>query len=191
MKVVVQMVELMHAISIYEAWASGTWRMTFGWLNFVCTTCLMKESVRTETPYRLDGCNCFPITVSETETLLLVEHWMASGRYCHVRPNGFTWTLDSSRTLKSGRMICHYVWTNATLNSLKFLDIDGVRTVLPRRPHGCCWLIAFGRFIESFGRKLGIRLLWVGIYTESSLNTEIAFLQLVTLELVIIRLFPH
>jgi len=29
-------------------------------------------------------CSCLPISVSETETLLLVEHWMASERYCHV-----------------------------------------------------------------------------------------------------------
>jgi len=29
-------------------------------------------------------CSCLPISVSETETLLLVELWMASGRYCHV-----------------------------------------------------------------------------------------------------------
>jgi hypothetical protein len=29
-------------------------------------------------------CRCLPISVSETETLLLVELWMSSGRYCHV-----------------------------------------------------------------------------------------------------------
>jgi len=47
MKADVRMVELMHTISIYEAWASRPWRLTSRWLNFVCTTCLMKESVRT------------------------------------------------------------------------------------------------------------------------------------------------
>jgi hypothetical protein len=35
----------MHAISIYEACASGPWRMTFGRLNFEYTICLMKESI--------------------------------------------------------------------------------------------------------------------------------------------------
>jgi hypothetical protein len=29
-------------------------------------------------------CSCLPISVSETETLLLVEHWMASERYYHI-----------------------------------------------------------------------------------------------------------
>jgi hypothetical protein len=33
--------------------------------------------------------------------------------------------LDSSRTLKGGCTICHYVRTDATLNSSKFLDTDG------------------------------------------------------------------
>jgi hypothetical protein len=33
--------------------------------------------------------------------------------------------LDSSQNLNSGWTICHYVRTNAILNSLKFLDTDG------------------------------------------------------------------
>jgi hypothetical protein len=37
----------MHAISIYEAWASRSWRLTSGRLDFECTTCLMNERVRT------------------------------------------------------------------------------------------------------------------------------------------------
>jgi len=45
------------------------------------------------------------------------------------RPDGYTWTLDSSRTLKCGRTICHYVRTDANLNILKFLGTDG-------RPNG-------------------------------------------------------
>jgi len=46
--------------------------------------------------------------------------------------------LYSSRTLKSDWTICHYVRTNATLNSSKFLDTDG-------RPDGIA---------TSFGRML-------------------------------------
>jgi hypothetical protein len=38
----------MHTISIYEAWASGPWKLTFGRLDFECTTCLMNERVRRE-----------------------------------------------------------------------------------------------------------------------------------------------
>jgi hypothetical protein len=33
--------------------------------------------------------------------------------------------LKSSRTLNSGRTICHYVRLDATLNSSKLLDTDG------------------------------------------------------------------
>jgi hypothetical protein len=33
--------------------------------------------------------------------------------------------LDSSRTLNSSRRICHYIRTDAILNSFKFLDTDG------------------------------------------------------------------
>jgi hypothetical protein len=47
-----------------------------------------------------------------------------------------------------------------------------VRTGTPHRPDGN---------ITSSGRVLRIRLLLVGIYKESSLNTEIAFIKLVTL----------
>jgi len=46
-------------------------------LHFWFTTCLTKNSIRTV-------CRCLPIFVSETETQFLLEHWMASGRYCHV-----------------------------------------------------------------------------------------------------------
>jgi len=44
---VVRMIDLMHTISIYVAWASGPWRLVSGRLDFECTTCLMDESVRT------------------------------------------------------------------------------------------------------------------------------------------------
>jgi hypothetical protein len=40
------------------------------------------------------------------------------------RLNGCTGTLKSYRTLNSGRTICHYIWTDVTLNSSKFLDTD-------------------------------------------------------------------
>jgi hypothetical protein len=98
------------------------------------------------------------------------------------RPNGCTWTLNSSWTLNIVRMICHYVRTDAILNSLKFLDADG-------RPDGKFLLSERmlltkerpDRNTTSSGRLLGIRLLWVGICIESSLNTEIAFIKLVTL----------
>jgi hypothetical protein len=44
---VVQTVDLMHAISIYDARASGPWRLTSRRLNFECDTYLMNERIRT------------------------------------------------------------------------------------------------------------------------------------------------
>jgi len=44
------------------------------------------------------------------------------------------------------------------------------------------WWVS-GRFTGPSGRKQRIRFFWVGIYSESFLNTKIAFLLLVTLEL--------
>jgi hypothetical protein len=44
---VVRTVDLMHAISIWVARASGTWRLASGRLDFECMTCLMDERVRT------------------------------------------------------------------------------------------------------------------------------------------------
>jgi hypothetical protein len=127
-----------------------------------------------------DGC-CFPIRVwtwnpISTQTLNGVRTVLPR---C---PDGCTWTLDSSRTLNSGQTICHYVRTDAILNNSKFLDTDG-------RPDGkfsSSWRMLLidecpdGNTTSS-GRFLGIRLLWVGICTESSFNTKIAFMKLVTL----------
>jgi len=54
------------------------------------------------------------------------------------------------------------------------------RKVLVVRKDVANWR-ASGRDHTSSVRLLGIRLLWVGIYTEASLNIEIAFMKLVTL----------
>jgi hypothetical protein len=153
-----------------------------GRLHFSCTTCLTKDSNRTGTPNRLDSlqlsshicvCDRNPIacrTMNGVQTVL------------PRRPDGWTWTLDSSWTLNSVRTICHYLRMDAILNSSKFLDtygrLDGKFSSSGRM------LLTDERPDEnttSSGRLLGIRLLWVGIYTESSLNTEIAFMKLVTL----------
>jgi hypothetical protein len=81
-----------------------------GWLHFFWTTCLTKDSFRTGTPHRPDG-------------LQLSSH-ICVRTVLPRRPDGWTWTLDSSRTLNSVQTICHYVRTDAILNSSKFLDTD-------------------------------------------------------------------
>jgi len=153
-----------------------------GRLHFCCTTCLTKDSVRMGTPHRSDGLQLSShICVWDRNPIAyrtLNGVWTVLPR----RPDECTWTLDSSRTLNSVRTIFHYVWTDAIFNSSKFLDTDGC-------PDGK--FSSSGRMLltderpdentTSFERFLGIRLLWVGICTESSLNTEIAFMKLVTL----------
>jgi hypothetical protein len=169
-----------------------------GQLYFCCTTCLTKDSVRMGTPHCADGLQlsshiCVwdrnPITCRTLNGILTV---------LPRRSDECTWTLDSSWTLNNGGTICHYFRTDAILNSLKFLDtvgrLDGKFSLSGRmmlwqmsvwmeyyvvRTDLADWW-ASGWNTTSSGRKLGIRLLWVGICTESSLNTEIAFLKLVT-----------
>jgi len=140
------------------------------------------DSVRTGTPYRPNGLQLSSHIYAWDRNPITCRTLNGVRTVLPRRPDGCTWTLDSSRTLNSGRTICHYVRTDAILNSLKFLDTDG-------RPDGKFSLS--GRMLLTdecpdgnttlSGRLLGIRLLWVGICTESSLNTEIAFMKLVTL----------
>jgi hypothetical protein len=138
------------------------------------------KSVWTVLPFRPDGCY-FPIRVwTWNPTTCGTLNGVRTVLPC--RPGECTWTLDSSQTFNSVRTICHYIRTDVILNSSKFLDTDGSpdgkfsssgRMLLnDERPDGKT---------TSSRRLLGIRLLWVGICTESSLNTEIAFMKLVTL----------
>jgi hypothetical protein len=92
--------------------------------------------------------------------------------------------LDSFQTLKSSRTICHYVWTDVTLNSSKFLNtygrLDGIAKssgrmlVIDERPDGLQ-----GRpngFLGFDFSELESRQNLLG-------NSEIAFFILVTLNL--------
>jgi hypothetical protein len=81
------------------------------------------KSVRTVFPFSLDGC-CFPIRAS-TRNPISTRTLNGLRTVLPHRPDGCTWTLDSSRTFNSVRTICHYVRTDAILNSSKFLDTDG------------------------------------------------------------------
>jgi hypothetical protein len=138
------------------------------------------KCVRTVLPFCPDGC-CFPIRVwTWNPTTFQTLNGVRTVLPRH--PDGCTWTLDSSRTLNSVRTICHYVRTDAILNNSKFLDTDGHANgkfssfewmlLTEERPDGNT---------TSSGRLVGIRLLWVGICTESSLNIEIALMKPVTL----------
>jgi hypothetical protein len=81
----------------------------------------------------------------------------------HIRV--FEGKPNSSRTLKSARMCCHDVWTDATLNC------------------SASWhWWASERMTRPSERNLGIRLFWVGICIESSLNILKHFSEMKTLK---------
>jgi len=160
-------------------------------LQFFSTSCLIKDSVWTLYSCCLDGCSCLHISVFAKEIIFLLELWLASGRYNHVvrtdvleHWNLLTlWRASGRVAMTSGRM---QTWTVRS-----FLTLMGIRTVLPPRPDGCCWL-------KSFRNRQG-RPDWIlgsdFSELESTQNlpgtSEIAFLQLVTLVVVIIRLFLY
>jgi len=106
-------------------------------------------------------------------------------------PDRCTGVLESSRTLKNVWMCCHDVRTYANFELFEaswhwwesrwychFFWTDVAD-----------WWVS-ERFTGSSRRKHGIRLLWFGIYTESSLNTWNCLLEACDTDLIIIRLFP-
>jgi hypothetical protein len=96
--------------------------------------------------HRLDGYSRLPITVSWGRNPNACQTLNGVRTVLPRRPDGCTWTLDSSRTLNSVRTICHYVRTDAILNSLKFLDTNG-------RPDG---KFSSGRMLLADERPDGI-----------------------------------
>jgi hypothetical protein len=95
---IVRTVDLMQAISIYVARASGTWGLASGRLNFECATCLMMSASGRE------------FTSSE-----LLQR---SSHICILERNLIAnWTLSGVRTY------CWNVLTDASWSSSKFLDI--------------------------------------------------------------------
>jgi hypothetical protein len=109
-----------------KACASGPWRLKSGWLNFVYTSCLIKDAVRTGTHIVWTITVVFPYLCQRWKSFYLSNTGHPGGiASSSGRLNWCTWTLDYSGSLKSGRTICHYVRTNATLNSSKLLDTDG------------------------------------------------------------------
>jgi hypothetical protein len=75
--------------------------------------------------HRPDGCSRLPITVSWGRNPNACQTLNSVRKVYPRRPDGFTGTLESSRTLKSVLTICHYVRTDATLSCSKLLDTDG------------------------------------------------------------------
>jgi hypothetical protein len=156
--------------------------LAFGRLHFCCTTCLTKDSVRTGTPHRPNSLQLSSHICVWDRNPITCRNLNGVRTVLPHHPDGCTWTLDSSRTLNSVRTICHYVRTDAILNSSKFLDTDG-RPDEKFSSSGRMLLTdeCLDGNITLSGRLLGIRLLLVGICTKSSLNTEISFIKLVTL----------
>jgi hypothetical protein len=92
-------VDLMYAISIYEAWASGPWTLTSGRLDFECMTCLMDERVRTG--------------IHIVRTVVAIFPYLCLGK-----------KSIADRTLSGVRTCCWNVRTDASWNNSKLLDTE-------------------------------------------------------------------
>jgi hypothetical protein len=119
-----------------KVWASRPWSLTSGWLNFFCTTCLIKDRFRTGTHIVWTVAAVFLyLCLRQKPCYLSNMEWRPSlpRRLDSIATSsGRTWLLDSSRTLNSSWTICHYVRTDATFNSSKLLDTNG-------HPDGGCF----------------------------------------------------
>jgi hypothetical protein len=108
------------------------------------------------------------------------------------RPEGCTRTLESSRTLKIVGTCFHDVQTDATLHCLKLLDTNGSPDGIPMSSRQ---ILLTDEHLDALrGRpneNKGSNFCLVGICTESSWNSEISVLKLVTLKLVTLRPFPY
>jgi len=145
---IVRTVDLMHAISIYEARASGPWRLTFGRLDFDCMTCLMNERVRNGIHIVWMVATVFPFLCFGRKS----HSWSNTGRRPDVllkRPDGCKLEqFEASRHRgRSGRKVL-VVQTNDALDR---------------------W--ASRQYITSSGRLQGIRFLWLVDSAESSRRT--------------------
>jgi len=160
---------------------SGQCRLTSERLNFFCTTCLIEDSVQTEYDVIRAVATVFSYLCLRRKYFYLLN--------TEKRPDGIatssgrihwcSWILDSSRTLKSIRDVLS--WRSNGCN-LKLFEAS--RHFIGERYCHIIWMDVADwwvsrRYTGPFWQKLGIRLLWVGICTESSLNTRI--LKLVTL----------
>jgi hypothetical protein len=144
MKADVRMVELMHAISIYEAWASEPWRLTSGQLNFVCMTCLMKESVWTGTHII----------------------WTVAAVFSYLCFGKKSFNLSNTERHLAVLLRCP---DGCKLEQFKGSRHRGrsKRKVLVGRTNDA-WKVE--RNITSSGRMQGIQFLWLGIWAEFSRN---------------------
>jgi hypothetical protein len=121
-----------------KACTSGPWILSFRRLNFVCTTCLIKDSVQTGTHIVRTVATVFPYLCFGTKSFSLSN----TERHLAV--------LLRPRTVR------------------RFLTLRKVRTESSSRPDGWCldnWASEQNITLSGW---MQIRFLWLGIYAESS-----------------------
>jgi len=136
------------------------------------TIFIIRTRVLTVLPWRPDGCNSSPrlaLSRIASERLQLSSHiYLCEWNLFTYRtltgirtvlpclPDGCTWMLDSSGTLKRVRTCCCDVRMDASLNNSNLLNTDG---------HPDAWLYCPDG-------SLGSDFFWLGNCTDSSLNFE-------------------
>jgi hypothetical protein len=135
---VVRTVDLMHAISVYEARASEPYRLSSGRLNFECATCLMDEHVRTG--------------IHIVQTVAAVFPYLCFEKKSHSWSNT-EWRLDVLLKRPEGCKL-------EQLEAFWHRGRSG-RKVLVVRTDDALDSWASGRYITSSGRLQGIRFHWL------------------------------
>jgi hypothetical protein len=111
-RMVVRTVDQMHAISIFDAHASGPCWLASGRLDLNCDTCLMDERESTSSG-RLQRSS--HICVLERNSEALVQHWGSSGRAAETSGRMQAGTVRSFSTKGKVRTGIHVVWTDDDL----------------------------------------------------------------------------
>jgi hypothetical protein len=101
-RIVLRTTDLMHAISISDARASGPCWLAFGRLDLNCNTCLMDERVRTVATN-------FPYLCFGKKSWSLIEHWESSGQAAESSGRMQAGAVRSFSTQKKVRTGIHVV----------------------------------------------------------------------------------
>jgi hypothetical protein len=100
----VRMVDLMHAISIFDSRESGPCWLASGRMDLNCDTCLMDERVRTGIHDVQTVTAIFPYLCLERNPEALIEHWKSSGRAAETSGRMQAGGVQSFSTQRKVRM---------------------------------------------------------------------------------------
>jgi hypothetical protein len=114
-RMVVRMVDVMHAIAIFDTCASGPWWLVPGRLDLNCDTCLMDELNRMGIHVVWTVATIFPYLCFGKKSWSLIKHWESFGRAAESSRRmqvGVVWSFSTQRKVRMG---IHVVRTDDAL----------------------------------------------------------------------------